>query len=354
MQNKVHIMDVTLRDGSYAINFQFSGQDTENICHDLNQSGIEYIEVGHGMGLDASISNGRALCTDEEYLQSACRGAGTSKFGMFCIPGIAQIESLSKMADMGASFIRVGTNVDDVEKSKPFIKEAKRLGLEVMANYMKSYTATPEIFAEKVKMSEEYGADVVYIVDSAGSMDQSDIEKYYYAIRSVSSLKIGFHGHNNLGLGVSNSLFAYEMGFDYIDTSIMGMGRSAGNAATELLIANILKRSGDTQYDLKRILTCGEMFVKPVWGYGTSALDVYCGLAEFHTSYMQYIRNASLKYEVNPLDLILEYSKYDKINMDEKKLDEIAKKMEKDENCVMANFDFDAYFGNEQKIGDSK
>lgn len=354
MQNRAHIMDVTLRDGSYAINFQFSGHDTENICHALNMSGIEYIEIGHGMGIDASVSNGKALCTDEEYLRAACNGAGTSKFGMFCIPGIANIESLTKVAEMGASFIRIGTNVDDVEKSKPFIERAKQLGLEVMANYMKSYTATPDEFAKKVRMSEKYGADVVYIVDSAGSMAQSDIEKYYYAVRNMSSLKIGFHGHNNLGLGVSNSLFAYELGFDYIDTSIRGMGRSAGNAATELLIANLLKRCGETQYDLKRIMACGEKFVKPVWRNGTSALDIFCGLAEFHTSYMQYIRNVSFKYEVNPLDLILEYCKYDKVNMDEQKLEEIAKRIEKDENCVIANFDFDSYFGNEQKIGDCK
>lgn len=354
MQNKPHIMDVTLRDGSYAIDFQFTEHETEDICRSLNQSGIRYIEVGHGMGIDASIRNGRAACTDEAYLKAACKGAGKSKFGMFCIPGIAQIDSLSKMAEMGASFVRIGTNVDDVEKSKSFIKEAKRLGLEVMANYMKSYTATPEMFAEKVKMSEEYGADVVYIVDSAGSMDQSDIEKYYIAIKNASSLKIGFHGHNNLGLGVSNSLYAYNLGVDFIDTSIGGMGRSAGNAATELLVANIIKRYDDNQYDLKRILECGELYVKPLWKRGTSVLDVYCGLAEFHTSYMQYIRDVSLKYKVNPLELIMEYSKYDKVNMDEDKLDEIARNMDKADSSMMIDFGFDTYFGNEQKIGDDR
>lgn len=354
MKNRTHIMDVTLRDGSYVIDFQFTENETENICCALDESGIQYIEIGHGMGIDASIKNGEAACTDEVYLKAACKGAGTSKLGMFCIPGIAQIDSLCKIAEMGASFIRIGTNVDDVEESKPFIKEAKRLGLEVMANYMKSYTVTPERFSEKVKMSEEYGADVVYIVDSAGSMDQSDIEKYYAAIKNVSSLKIGFHGHNNLGLGVSNSLYAYKLGFDFIDTSIMGMGRSAGNAATELFVANIIKRYDNKQYDLKRILKCGEMYVKPLWKRGTGILDVYCGLAEFHTSYMQYIRGVSLKYNVNPLDLILEYSKYDKVNMDEQKLDEIAQNMDRDESYSMIDFGFDKYFGNEQKIGDGK
>ena len=66
MENKTQIMDVTLRDGSYAVNFQFSEYETENICSLVHDAGIEYVEVGHGVGLDGSLTkNGIALCTDE-------------------------------------------------------------------------------------------------------------------------------------------------------------------------------------------------------------------------------------------------------------------------------------------------
>ena len=323
MVNKTKIMDVTLRDGSYAINFQFSELDTKKISKSLEVSNVEYIEIGHGMGLDASnINNGFALCTDDEYLISARDVLSKSKYGMFCIPTYARLESLNKLKEYGASFVRVGSNVIDVDNTKEYIMLAKKIGLEVMANYMKSYAATPLAFAENVKKSESYGADYVYIVDSAGSMNKDTIYRYYEAIRKVSNIKLGFHGHNNLGLAVANSLYAKDLGFDIIDTSILGLGRSAGNAATELFIGNLIKNDGIETYNLKSILDCANKYVQPLLKHIPNALDLYCGIAEFHTSYIKYIHKYASKYGINPLDLIIEYSKYDKVNMDENVTDE--------------------------------
>lgn len=350
MATNTKIMEVTLRDGSYAINFQFSEYETEKICAGLYKAGLDYIEIGHGVGLDGSSSqNGIALCSDEEYLAAAKKSVAGAKYGMFCIPSYAKIESLQKLKEYGASFVRVGSNVTEVESTKAYIQYAKDLGLEVMANYMKSYVVSPEEFAENVKKTESYGADVVYIVDSAGSMGRKEIENYYEAVKKVSNIRVGFHGHNNLGLAVSNSLFACELGFDIVDTSILGMGRSAGNAGTELLIGNLMKNQADIKYDLKIIMDLAEKYVRPLWKHNANVLDLYCGIAEFHTSYMHYIHKYATKYRVNPLDLILLYTKYDKVNMDEAKLKEIAERMPKDNNCIMTDFGFNDYIGNEQK-----
>lgn len=350
MTNKSHIMDVTLRDGSYAINFQFSEYETEKICSKVYEAGIEYIEVGHGVGLDgSSTQNGIALCTDEEYLDVARRSVPNAKYGMFCIPTYAKIESLDKLKEYGASFVRVGSNVTEVDTTERYIRKAKEIGLEVMANYMKSYVVSPKEFAENVVKSEAYGADVVYVVDSAGSMGRKEIEAYYEEIRRISNIKIGFHGHNNLGLAVSNSLYAIELGYDFIDTSILGMGRSAGNAATELLIGNLMRQNAADMYNLKIIMDCAEKYVRPLWKHKANALDLYCGIAEFHTSYMKYIHRYAAKYRINPLDLILQYTNYDKVNMDENKLKEIAATMPEDKDCVMTDYGFNEYIGNEQK-----
>lgn len=349
MSEKTKIMDVTLRDGSYAVNFRFSEFETEKICNQVYESGVEYIEIGHGVGLDASSSkNGIALCSDEEYLDAAQRSVPSAKYGMFCIPTYAKLESIDKLKDYNASFVRIGSNVTEIESTERYIKRAKALGLEVMANYMKSYAVTPREFAENAKKSESYGADVVYIVDSAGSMSERDIDKYYDAVRRVSNIKIGFHGHNNLGLAISNTLHAIELGFDFVDTSLLGIGRSSGNAATELILGNLLRRNLDCSYNLKKVLECAEKYVKPLWNHKPNALDLYCGIAEFHTSYMNYIHRVATKYKVNPLDLIIEYSKYDKVDMDEEKLIEIALNMPKDEKCIMSDFGFIDYVGNEQ------
>jgi 4-hydroxy-2-oxovalerate aldolase len=351
MNNKTKIMDVTLRDGSYAINFQFSEYETEKVSLELHQAGLDYIEIGHGVGLDgSSYKNGIALCTDEEYLSAAERSTTGMKYGMFCIPSNAKVESLEKLKKYGASFVRVGSNVNEIESTEPYIKKAKELGLEVMANYMKSYVINPEQFAENVKKSEAYGADVVYIVDSAGSMGRKEIEGYYNAIRKISDIKVGFHGHNNLGLAVSNSLYAIELGFDIVDTSLLGMGRSAGNAATELVVGNLIRRDKECKYDLKKIMDCAERYIRPLAKHDANALDLYCGIAEFHSSYMKYIQKYSTKYQINPLDLIIKYSQYDKVGMDEEKLNEIAASLPSDKSCVLTGFSFNEYIGNEQKI----
>lgn len=348
MKGNVKLMDVTLRDGSYAINFQFSEQDTAILYAELEKAGIEYIEIGHGMGLNASSKhNGEALCSDREYLQAAQKVKSGAKYGMFCIPGIARLEDLELLKEYGASFVRIGTNVNEVRESEPYIKKAKDSGLEVMANYMKSYVATKEEFRESVCLSKEYGADIIYVVDSAGGMYPEDIKGYYEVIRDE-GLRAGFHGHDNLGLAVSNSLYAISLGFDFVDTSLKGMGRSAGNASTELIVANMKKLYQIDEYDCKKLIECGEHYIKPLYTHANyNALDIYCGIAEFHTSYMKYIHRYAAKYGVNPLDLIMEYTKHDKVNLDEDLLGAIAKRLPKSD-CNLSEFGFNEYFGNEQ------
>ena len=105
------ILDTTIRDGSYAVDFNFSCSDVKNISSKLEEMGLELIEIGHGMGLHASSpANGLCAQTDEEYMLAANDVLTKSKFGMFCIPGIARLEDLQLAADCGASFIRVGVN----------------------------------------------------------------------------------------------------------------------------------------------------------------------------------------------------------------------------------------------------
>lgn len=347
---KTQIMDVTLRDGSYAINFQFTEHDTRKIGRVLEQSGIPYVEIGHGMGLNASsYKNGVALCSDEEYLASAQEAYQKCQFGMFCIPGIAKVEDLDLLKKYGASFVRVGCNIDKIDTSEPYVKRAKELGLMVAANYMKSYTATEEEFEACVKKSMSYGADYVYVVDSAGYMLPEDIKKYYDVIQRVGGPKAGFHGHNNLGLANSNSLYAAKIGFDLIDCSLQGLGRGAGNAATELLVA-LFQIEFDAQgYDEKKLVQFSEAYVNPlVRNSGLYGLDIYCGIAGFHSSYMKYIHRIASKYSVNPYDLIMKYCEYDKINMNTAKLEEIAKTLPKDFDINFSQFGFGRYIGNEQ------
>ncbi|OGV42613.1 MAG: 4-hydroxy-2-oxopentanoic acid aldolase [Lentisphaerae bacterium GWF2_57_35] len=345
------IMEVTLRDGSYAIDFQFTAIDTGVIGYVLEQSGFEFIEVGHGVGLHASESGyGEAADTDEAYLKAAAENITRAKFGMFCIPGIARLEDIDMAAEHGMGFIRIGTNVTEVEKSAPFIVRAREHGMMVTANFMKSYALEPHKFAEKVLLSKSFGSEVIYLVDSSGGMLPQDIELYMRAVRDACDIPMGFHGHDNLGMAIANSMRAVEMGAELVDSSLQGMGRSAGNAATEMLVVVMEKMGIKTGIDKIAAMDAGEKYIRPlIRRKGVSSLDVIAGGSQFHSSYMGIIRKYSLRYQVDPRRLIERLCEVDKINASPELVEDLAINLQSERAEVFtARFEFDDYFGKEQ------
>jgi 4-hydroxy-2-oxovalerate aldolase len=347
------ILECTLRDGSYAINFQFTAHDTEVIAGGLDELGFEYIEVGHGIGLGASEKSSPAAESDAGYMKAAAKAVTRGKWGMFCIPGIARLDHLDLAIDHGMGFVRVGTEVADVPNSRPFIEKAKKAGMFVCANFMKSYACPPEQFAERVVESEGYGADCVYIVDSAGGMFPSDIDRYIEAVRARTQVMLGFHGHNNLGLAVANSIMCAERGVHIIDTSLQGFGRSSGNCSTEQFLCAMARRGKDLGIDAIRAMDLGERHINPlITARGLSSIDIVAGMAQFHSSYMGTIREFAGKYGVDPRHLIIAVCARDKVSAPRDVVDEEAKRLH-DEGFrvdgLTARFQLNRYFGAEQK-----
>lgn len=353
MSKKITILDTTLRDGSYVNRFQFSAFDTELLCEKLDETGVKFIEIGHGLGLGAYRKGGEyaAAATDEEYLKAASKAVGNSSFGMFCIPGIAELEDLDIAHNYGMDFIRVGTNVTEVEKSAPFIEKAKKFGMMVCANYMKSYVLSPAEIIKKAELSKEYGADLIYIVDSAGGMLPGELREYVLAIKENVDIKLGYHGHNNLGLAVSNSLLAAELGMSFIDTSLQGFGRSGGNAPTEQMILVFSRAGYDHGIDIFKTLDAGFDIIQPlILQAGLNPIDMISGYALFHSSYMPLIREYSSKYCIDPKELIIELCKVNQIDAPVELLEKIAKSLHpKDKKLFLSKYHLERYFINEQK-----
>ena len=349
--NKPRILDTTLRDGSYAINFQFTARDTVIIASQLEQAGFGLIEIGHGAGLGASQRNyGVAAETDEAYLASAAGALKHAMWGMFCIPGVAELADIELAASHGMKFIRIGTDVKDVTDSRPFIELAKKHGMFVCANYMKSYTVDPAEFARNAKLSQAYGADVVYVVDSAGGMLTREMENYFRAVQDSCSIATGFHGHDNLGLGVANAVRAAELGVDIVDCSLQGIGRSAGNTPTELFIVVMEHLGADLGFDPLRVMDIGEKYIKPlIQKQGLNSLDIVAGYAQFHSSYMSVIREFSSKYGVDPRKLIISLCERDRINAPRELVEELARSLSTaGDDALSARFHLDRYHGAEQ------
>lgn len=348
----MRLLDTTLRDGSYVINFQFSADDTRTITNELDQSGIELIEVGHGAGLGASEKgHGIARETDENYMKAASAGVKNALWGMFCIPGVAELKHLDMAAGHGMGFIRVGVGVDRVLDGKDYIAKAKNLGLYVAVNFMKSYTKSADDFARNAAQARDLGADIVYIVDSAGNMLPSEIRNYIEAVRAAVDIPIGLHLHNNLGLANANAIEGLHQQCAIIDVSLQGIGRCTGNTVTEEFIA-ILERLGRrNNYDFFRLMDAGENFVRPrLSAVGHDTVDLVCGLSGFHSSYMNVIRDAALAYDVDPRRLIIELCKETRENAPEDLVNNKARMIAAaDTNSGFRHrFPLRQYFGHEQ------
>lgn len=338
------ILDTTIRDGSYCVDFKFSQKDVAEIVQRVSSLGFSYIEIGHGKGLNASsLENGLSLQTDVEYMEASNQANENSKLGFFCIPGIARLEDIKIAADNNMKFIRVGQNADEIETTKDYIIKGKELGLEVMVNFMKTYIISPKEFAEKAKIVKNWGADCVYVVDSSGGMLPEQIKEYYENVRNLTDIKIGLHCHNNMGLGVSNALTANDCGYDFIDTTLQGVGRSVGNTMAEAFIMALEKKGISTGFDIPRLLEYGyyvnDNIIKKT---AINPLDLMCGYTDFHSSYLKDIYRCCLQKKVDPLRLIMKYSQYDKKGIDYARLCEIAEQLpvDNDENP----YDFRKYF----------
>jgi 4-hydroxy 2-oxovalerate aldolase len=328
------ILDCTLRDGSYVIDFGFTRRQTAQLVAHLERLGFPYIEVGHGIGLGASSKGmGAAAASDQEYMKAADAASnGVSKWGMFCIPGVASLDDVDLAAAHGMGFIRIGCEVADVESAKPFIERARHHGIYVFSNLMKSYAAPVGEFAKQAAKCVEYGAQCVYVVDSAGGMLPQDIADYADGLRrqARSSIRLGFHGHNNLGLGVANALTCVALGFDVIDVSLQGLGRSGGNVPTEQFLAALVRSGYDVPYDPVAVMQAGDdlvrQYVQPI-----SSLDVTAGLGQFHSSYMPRILSVAKAKRVDPRRLILAVSARDKLNAPIALIEECAAALEGDQ-----------------------
>jgi 4-hydroxy 2-oxovalerate aldolase/long-chain acyl-CoA synthetase len=325
----VHVLDNTLRDGSYAVDFSFTAADTSAICTGLEQVGVRWIEVGHGAGLGATRRGFfPAAASDEEYLRAAQTALTTSRFGMFCNPAIASLDDIDLAADHGMGFIRVGIDVTGVAETRRYIERARGRGLLTTTNLMKSYAVPPAQFAEAAALAESYGAEVVYLVDSAGCMFPEDVRAYLEALRERSQVRFGFHGHDNLGMAVYNSLFAADLGASFVDGSLQGLGRRPGNAATELLAAGLDKRGYDTGVDVLRLLGVGEEYTRHLLGpAGIERLDVVSGYAGFHSNFLPKVQAAAEEYDVDPARLIIELCEIDRCSVRDDDLRRIASRL---------------------------
>jgi 4-hydroxy 2-oxovalerate aldolase len=318
------ILDCTIRDGSYAIDFKFTARDSALVAAELDRAGVRWIEVGHGLGLGAAAA-GKGRSTDDDLAQVAEAAAAVkdAKIGVFFIPGIGSEDDMRAAADAGLHFIRVGANADEIEQAFPYVDLARELGLDAFVNLMKTYGIAPEAFAEAAEGAHAHGAHGVYVVDSAGGMMPAEVAGYMQAAAGT-GIELGFHGHSNLHLAVANSVAAYEAGATFIDTSVYGIGRSSGNVPTEVM-AVVFERLGvDCGVDPIEIVELAETYLRPLAEHlhPHDMIAVSLGYGRFHSSYLNRALAAAEASGVSPFRLIVELGRRDMMRLPQELLDE--------------------------------
>lgn len=321
----VDILDTTLRDGSYTIGYQFTADETALIAQGLERAGVNYIEVGHGLGLGAARSGkGAQAASDAVYMRACAKSLCKSRFGFFYIPGIGDVTDLGLLADEGGTFVRVGVTLESLDAACDAIEAAGRLGLEVWANVMKTYAYPVKDCSEAAVRLAESGARGIYIVDSAGGMLPAEVASYARGItRAIKEkgkqARVGFHGHDNLSLGTACSLAAVEAGCDIVDGALLGIGRSIGNAATEVL-AMVLERAGyQTGINPWYAADLAEKTIRPFlqqrWRH--SSLEQALGYAQIHSGFLPLLEKASEESGIGVRDIVLSLSSEARLNITE-------------------------------------
>ena len=329
---EVELLECTLRDGSYAIDFKFTERDTSVLAGLLSRLGFKWIEVGHGVGLSAADKGkGKMPLSDEAAIRAAKSASGKALTGVFCIPGIATIDSLKSARDAGLDFVRIGANATEIEAALPYVEKARSIGLIPFLNFMKTYAITPEEFAKKAKAAVESGVEVVYCVDSSGSMFPEDVCRYFSALKEKCHCKMGFHAHNNLQLAVANAMQAYRCGVTFIDTTLYGIGRSAGNVPTEVAVAVFDRMGVSTGVDLFDVLDAAELYMQPLMSkiQMYDMLGVVMGYSRFHSSFLPKVKKAARTYNIDLRRLIVQMARINPVNVDDKELERVASSLPK-------------------------
>jgi 4-hydroxy 2-oxovalerate aldolase len=350
----IKIMDCTLRDGSYAINFKFSAKSTQSLSASLDNLGIPLIEVGHGAGIGADKKLRPALETDLGYAKAAQAGVTKGSWGMFAIAGLATVNEILSMRDEGMGFVRVGIDIDSLPEGIHTIDKISSSGIRVFVNFMKSYALPPKELVSRAKdVLAANPVSGIYLVDSAGGMLPKQIIEYADALLELRDITdLGFHGHDNLGLSVSNSILVAERGFKLIDSTLQGLGRSSGNAPTERVVASFLKLGLVSGYDLKALLKLSDEVVRPIIPFaGHSGLDTMAGHSLFHTSYMEKLLECAISYKIDPYELMEEMCRIDLSSFDFDDLSRVAEALRDSGSTLDSALPLDYYPGDEENRG---
>lgn len=314
-KKKVKILDVTVRDGSYLMSFKYTAEQVGEIVKKLQSCGVEYAEIGHGISFGAKKAGLPAASTDEEQIEAAYkvrRGAKHKiKLGVIGLLPVFNPDDLKPLAKK-LHFVRLACNVIVPEYLEDIVPKCKDMGLKVFVQMMRSSAVTAKEAATSAAKLSKYGADVIYIVDTAGAFVPDEVPEFVKRVKDASKKEVGFHAHNNLMLATANSMAAVEAGVDFVDASLRGVGRGSGNVALEILVLLLKKYKYECKINAKKLFMAAENLENKLWKYvpRVPVSDPYIAAKKRDFFPFQLLEKIAKEMKVNVYTLIDDLTKF--------------------------------------------
>jgi len=336
---KIAVHDMTLRDGMHPKRHQMSLDQMKAVAQGLDDAGVPLIEVTHGDGLGgSSVNYGFPAHTDEEYLSTVIPLMKQAKVSALLLPGIGTVDHLRMAVDLGVHTIRVATHCTEADVSEQHITLSRKLNMDTVGFLMMAHRNTPEGLVTQAKLMESYGANCVYITDSAGYMLPEDVTERIAAVRAAlkPETEIGFHGHHNMSMGVSNSIAAIAAGATRIDAAAAGLGAGAGNTPLEVLIAVCNRMGIESGVDLFKIEDVAEDLVVPMMDHpiriDRDALTL--GYAGVYSSFLLFAKRAEAKYKISAREILMELGRRGMVGGQEDMIEDAAITMARERGLI--------------------
>jgi 4-hydroxy 2-oxovalerate aldolase len=327
MSSAITLVDTSLRDGMSSVSHRFTPEQVAAVSAGLDRAGVRLIEVAHGIGIGASsIQYGFAAARDVDYVSAAVEAVTAADIAVLYVPGISTLADLDAVHAAGATTVRVAVHCTEADCAEQPIRHARSRGMGVISFLMMSHKLEPDALARQAALLESYGAQVIYVVDSAGALVPSGAGARVAALRAAVRAEVGFHAHNNLGVGVGNAIAAVENGATYIDGSLRGLGAGAGNAQTEVLAAALERAGYDPGVDVFALLDVAERVMAPLMTQ-PQVIDetaLLLGLAGLYSTFFHPAKRAAASYGVPIRDILVELGRRNIIGGQEDMIIDVA------------------------------
>lgn len=334
----IKFLDTSMRDGSHALGHKLSPSSVAIVCNALDRTGIDIIEVGHGNGIGASSWQvGFSSYSDEDLLVAARKNIINAKLGVHVMPGISTYErDVKKALKIGVDYFRVACHCTEANITKVFIEKIKENNKIVWGSLMMSHMASLDELVEQAKMMQEYGADGVTIYDSAGKYGPKEVAHRIKKLKDSLDIEVGFHGHNNLGLAISNAFAAINSGATMIDGAINGFGAGAGNLSHTLFAAACKVENNSYGLDLDEILKATSIFEQTVSDVVPIPKEIHLisGLYGVFSGFVKPVQKVANHYGVDPKELFKECGRNNLVAGQEDLIVDLALKLQKKINLI--------------------